>query len=512
MSKKISLLMVLGVLVLTVFLVTTGWAGQKSAAKKKIFTMAVQDFGTERWWPQTGGLASLVNQSVGDGLTRVISPWVVKPAIAASWTVSPDGLKWDFALRNDAYFADGTKVTPQDVIFTLEGRKDFVGWSGLKANISTMEARGNHVIINLSNPIPQMLDNYLGWMPIRSKAHIDKVGWDGYNKIPIGAGPFKFVEHKKGEYAILEKNEKYYGQKAKVDRVVLKMVKEPATRIAMLRAGEVDATFNELGPNTAELTRYGFRSMQYGPPTQDLLFFNRLSRPSRVKSVFDDVKVRLALLHAIDREALARAIYHGLGEAGGNVFGVARSMGDAYYNKDYPAHAYDPAKAKQLLAEAGFPNGFQTEIRTYPAKKDLAQAIMSYWAQVGVQASLRLDDNEGSLMDVWYKHLEEGDFAFIHQASPTVGVPMLFAIDPNAVSCAYASPETDLRKVGDAVVGTENQAKWTRDVFTPAMYKATGILPLAELRMGVIGLGPRIKSWPQTDYRTIGFEFVELTD
>ena len=132
----------------------------------------------------------------------------------------------------------------------------------------------------------------------------------------------------------------------------MKIVKEPATRVAMMRTGEVDATFNELGPNTAELTRYGFRSMKSGPPTQDLLFFNRLTRPSRVKSVFDDVRVRLALLHAIDREALARAIYHGLGEGGGNVFAVGKTMGDAYYNKDYPAHAYDPAKAKQLLAEA----------------------------------------------------------------------------------------------------------------------------------------------------------------
>ena len=89
---------------------------------------------------------------------------------------------------------------------------------------------------------------------------------------------------------------------------------------------------------------------------------------------------------------------------------------------------------------------------------------------------------------------------------------MLFAIDPNAVSCAYASPETDLRKVGDAIVGTENQAKWVREVFTPAMYKAMGILPLTELNLGVIGLGPRIKSWPQTDYRTLGLEFVELSD
>jgi peptide/nickel transport system substrate-binding protein len=511
MPKKFSLLMVLSVLMLAVLLVTTGWAGQSPAAKEKTFTFAVQDLGTEKWWPQAGGYQSLVNQSVGDSLTRVHSPWVVKPGIASSWTVSPDGLKWEFILRDDAFYTDGTKVTPQDAIMVLDGRKDYVGWSGLKANITTMEARGNRLIINLSNPVPQMLDNYLGWIPIRPKPYIDKVGWDGYNKLPIGAGPFKFVEHKRGEYAILEKNDKYFGKKPSIDKVVLKIVREPSTRIAQLRTGEADATFNELGANTAELARYGFKAKAAGPPSQDWLFFNRLSRPSRVKSNFDDVRVRIALLHAIDRAALGKAIYHQLGEGGGNVFGVGKAMGDAYYNKSLPAHAYDPAKAKQLLAEAGFPNGFKTEIRTYPAKKDLAQAVASYWTQVGVQTTVKLDDSDGATMEVWYKHLEEGDFAFIYH-TVAIGIVDLFAVDSKAISCAFASPETDLRDVGDRIVGTENQAKWVRDVFSPTMYKHMPILPLTETPLYVIGLGPRIKNWAEVDYRTLGFEYVELTD
>jgi len=484
---------------------------QEEEEAEKVLTVAVEDLGTEVWWPQTAGYESIVNQSVGDSLTRVLSPWVVEPAIASSWTVSTNGLRWDFTLRDDAYFTDGTKVTAEDAKFILDLRQELSGWSGLKKNITTVEAQGNHLIINLSNPIPQILDNYLGWLPIRPKHYIDEVGWEGYNKIPIGCGPFKFVEYKRGEYAILERNDEYYGHKPSIDKVILRIVHEPATRIAMLRTGEADATFNELGPNTVELVKYGFRVKAAGPPAQDYVLFNRLSRPTRVESVFDDVRVRQALLYALDRDALAGGIYHGTAVGGGNVFGVTKALGPASYNEAYPAHPYDPDKARQLLTEAGYPNGFTTAIRTYPAKTDLALSMMSYWNAVGVKAELILDDTRASTIDNWYKHTSEDDFCFL---DCTVGIGMvdLFIVGSGADSCGYSSPETDIRDVGEAVIGAENQAKWLHDVYTPIMYEAMGILPLTETTLYVIGLGPRIKSWTDVDYRTLGFEYVELYD
>jgi peptide/nickel transport system substrate-binding protein len=509
--KKLCALLIVGLMALTVAFAGGKAEVETKAAPVKSIVVAVGDLGNEEWWPQNSTYSSFVGQSVGDGLVRVMSPLVVKPAIAKEWTVNPEGTRWEFTLRDDAYFSDGTKVTPEDVIFTLEGRQQFQGYSGLKQKITTMEAQGDKVIINCSSPIPQILDHYLSWCPIRPKAYTEKVGVAGFNKKPIGCGPFIFVEGAKGQYYRLARNPNYYGKKPEVDEVIFKIVPEPATRIAMLKTKEADISWNELGPNTAELVRNGLRAQQWSYPAQVPFFFNKLvyNDPEVQKSsIFKDKRIREALTYAIDRNAIANAFYHGMGIPAGEVICVGKSLGRAY-NETLKPYNYDVNKAKELLAQAGYPNGFETELRTYEYFKDIAVSVASYWDAVGVKAKVRIYE-QSQLFDIWYKRLEpQSDY--INLFVTVAFGPAAFAyLDRSAQACTYASPVTDLRKEGDAVVGKANQEKWMREVLCPALYAEMGTIPIVEMPNGVLGLGPRIKEWPETDDHSLGLEFVTL--
>jgi peptide/nickel transport system substrate-binding protein len=506
MFKKAELCIVIGCILLVGTMGQESWA----AGGKKTLTIAIDHMGSEVWWPPYTSYESFISQSVGDGLVRIISPYQVEPLLATEWKVDPKGLRWEFLMRDDAYFSDGTRVTPEDMKYTLEQRQKYMGYSGLKQYVTSIETQGNRLIINLSTPTPQMLDNYFSWLAVRPKALLEKIGGEKFNKNPIGCGPFKFVKHVKGEYVKLEKNEKYYGKKPEVDEVTFKIVQEPSTRIAMLRTGEADITFNESGPNVAELNRYRFKAVPFGWPVQDVIFFNRLKKAGQKPSKFSDKRVREAILYATNRDSMAKAFYHGLASAGGGVTIVGKGLGSPPYNKNYDTYPYNPNKAKQLLAEAGQAKGLEMELRTVPPYKDLATAIASDLKQVGITVNLNIWD-VATYVNHYYKHLSEDDFAYLGLLYAT-GPASYVYIDPKAMVSTYVSPETDLREKGDAVVGHENQVKWMHDVLIPALYKAQGVLPLIERPYGVVGLGPKIKNWPKMDGHSLGLEFVEKTE
>ena len=508
MSKKIRIILAISCTLLVLAVISADWAaGAPKEAKVKL-TLAANSLGSEVWWPPYTAAEANISQSVGDGLVRILSPFNVEPLMATEWKVSPDGKRWEFTMREDAYFTDGVKVKPEDMQYTLEQRKKYMGYSGLKQHILNIETDGNRVIINLKSPVPQMLDNYLSWLAVRPKHILEKIGDEEFNKHPVGAGPFKFVKHVKREYVTLEKNENYYGKKATVDEVTFRVVPEPSTRIAMLRAGEADISYSEIGPNTAELTRYGLRAVRFGWPCQELIFFNRLKKYDQPPSKFADKRVREAMLYALDREALAKALYHGMADAAGSVTIVGKALGSPPYNNQYDTYPYDPDKAKKLLAEAGHSKGFDMELRAYPANKELATVISSYLGQVGINVNIKIWEI-ATYVSAYYKHTSQEDFAYLALGYAT-GPACFVYIDPKSMVCQYASKETALRQVGDAVIGTENQRKWMHDVLIPALYNAQGILPLIEHPVGVIGLGPRIKHWSKMDGHSLGLEFVEL--
>ncbi|MBI4310625.1 MAG: ABC transporter substrate-binding protein [Chloroflexi bacterium] len=470
-------------------------------------TFAINSFGTEVFWPQGITAEAIIGQNMLEPLVRTMSPWRVEPAIASAWKVGEDGLTYDLTLRNDVYFHDGTKLTPEDVKFTLSFVDQYVGFSRIKGgNIVSTEAIGNHLVIRTKVPVPMMFDNYLGRIGVIPKAYVDKVGVAGFNKQPVGAGPFKFVKQVKAELVRIEAFEQHYRKVPHLKELTWMLVPEPTTRIAMLRTREADISFNELGLNLAELKRYGLRPISFGHPVQSVMFFNRPATKERPASRFDDARVRKALLYAMDREALLKALYSGYDDARpGAVFLVGRTLPS--YSDRYPAYPHDPARARELLAAAGHAQGFEVDLLTTPEGRNSALAIASDWEKVGVKASVKMYESV-ALLGMWFGRRIPGDSIVLTSAYAN-GMPSLVYLDPAAQVSMFASKETEkLSFEGGAIVDPAKQEEWMRNALVPAMYDLMPVLPILEYPLGIFGVGPRVKSW--TEFSIFSFSLETL--
>ena len=239
----------------------------------------------------------------------------------------------------------------------------------------------------LNEPWPDFMTAYgtlwsaAGW--ITPKNYFEKVGPDGYKKHPIGLGPYKFVSMKPGIELVLEANDDYWGKKPSVKRLVYLSVPESTTRLAMLKRGEADIAYLLEG-QLAELIKddpqlkLGFSG---GIGTHHLDFFDMWDP----KSPWHDPRVRKAASLAIDRKGLSEAETLGASKPTGNV--VLKSMEYAVPIEPDP---YDPAQAKKLLAEAGYPNGFDGgDLTPIPPYFSVGEAAVNYLGAVGIRMKLR---------------------------------------------------------------------------------------------------------------------------
>ncbi len=231
---------------------------------------------------------------------------------------------------------------------------------------------------------------------IMSPAAIEKYGPDIF-KHPVGTGPFKFVEWIPNDKITLERNDDYWGEPAKLKTLVFRSIPDNTARFLELQAGTIDGMDNpnpddmpvaEKDPNIQVLLRPAFNVGYLG--------INQAHKP------FDDVRVRKAIAHAIDKKAIVDAFYSGLGEPA-KEFMPPSLWG---YNPDIEDYAYDPAKAKELLAEAGYPDGFETTLwvmpvpRPYfPQPQQVGEAIQQMLADVGIKAKIVTKD--------WGTYLDE---------------------------------------------------------------------------------------------------------
>lgn len=478
-----------------------------AATAQTRITIAINTLGPETWWPQDVANNKYLTGTIGDPLVRLVSPYRLEPALASSWKVSDDGLTYEFTIRNDIRFHDGSKLTPEDVAFTLapENAQNYVGFSRMKnGNLLSVEAQGDRVIMKLKEPIPFMIDGYISRISIRSKAYFERVGAEGYNKNPIGTGPFKVVEHVKSQYVKMVANDQYFGGRPKVDELIWRVVPEPATRLAMLRNREADVTYNELGSSTGEIQRYGMRAVSFGMPRQSVLVFNQLLRKDKAESRFSDIRVRRALTMAVDREAVANAIYFGKDRAGA-LFILPRDT--ASLDPKYQPLPYDQAKAKALLAESGHPRGFKVDLYAPNNLKDLAVLMVSYWQRIGIEAKLNLLD-PASLSNAWFNRTVTGDSIILAQTLAN-GVASLVYLDPAAQVAAHYSPEMDaLRIQGNAIVDPAKQDEWFLKIFAPKVDALYPVPVMLEGRDGVFGFGPRVKEWSKFEAHAMGFQWL----
>jgi peptide/nickel transport system substrate-binding protein len=308
------------------------------------------------------------------------------PSLAESWTASKDGLSYDFVLRKNVKFHNGDPVTAEDVKFSYDRYKG-VASKQVKDHVASVEVLDpGRIRFKLKKPWPDFLTFYLSstaasW--IVPKKYIEKVGDEGFKKAPVGAGPYKFVSFTPGVEMVMEANEQYWRKAPHVKKLVFKVVPEESTRLAALKRGEVDIVYSVRGELAEELRKSPGLTLK--PTVIQAPFWIHFVDQWDAKSPWHDKRVRVAANHAIDRTAINQALTLGFSKIS---WSFIPSTFDFFWQP--PAYKFDPAAAKKLLAEAGYPNGFDGgDYHADVAYANLGEAAVNYLQAVGIRTKLR---------------------------------------------------------------------------------------------------------------------------
>jgi peptide/nickel transport system substrate-binding protein len=337
----------------------------------------------------------MVQEAVHDALVKPMPTNLMSPSLAESWTESPDGLRYEFVLRRGATFHNGDPVTGDDVKFSFD-RYRGAGVKILKEKVKAIEVPApNRVRFILKEPWPDFLTFYAtpatGAAWIVPKKYVEQVGDDGFKKQPIGAGPYRFVSSQPGVEVVLEAYEKYWRKVPSVKRLVMKVVPEEPTRLAMLKKGEADIAYLMTGPIAEEIKRTP--SLKLVPSGGQWIPSICMLDQSDPKSPWADRRVRLAASHAIDRKTIADADSLGASPPAGSLIPPVIE-----FALPTEPHKYDPAKAKQLLKEAGYPNGFDAGEMTGTVQfANVAESVISNFQAVGIRARFRTMERVAAL-------------------------------------------------------------------------------------------------------------------
>ena len=376
---------------LAVSLVLSGAPAPAAAAPEGTMTWAVHASLAPAWFDpaETTGISTpfMIIYALHDGLVKPMPGQAMAPSLAESWTVSKDGLTYDFVLRKGVKFHNGDALSAEDVKFSFERYKG-VASATFKAHVAAVEAVDPHrVRFRLKRPWADFMTFYAtpatGAAWVMPKKYVERVGDDGFKKAPVGAGPYKFVSFNPGIELVLEASEAYWRKTPSVKRLVFKSVPDESTRLAMLKRGEADIVYSIRGALAEELRRTPGLTLK---PTLGT-FTEWIAMPDQwdPKSPWADRRVRLAANLAIDRKAINEAEYLGFGKISSSI--IPQDFEFAWMPPPYP---YDPARARQLLAEAGYPRGFDAgEVFSDMVYVPITEAAANFLQAVGIRAKLR---------------------------------------------------------------------------------------------------------------------------
>jgi peptide/nickel transport system substrate-binding protein len=329
----------------------------------------------------------MVLYALHDALVKPMPGNIMTPSLAESWTAAKDGLSYEFVLRKNARFHNGDPVTADDVKFTFERYKG-AGGKLLKDKVKEVQVLApNRVRFVLKEVWPDFMAFYgtsatgAGW--IVPKKYIEKVGEEAYKKAPVGAGPYKFASFTPGVELTLDAFPDYWRKAPSVKRLVMRSIPDETTRAAAVKTGEVDAAYLFGGAVAEDLKRSpGVRVV--APLLYGIYWLDFLDQWDP-KSPWHDRRVRQAASLAIDRNAINQAEMLGLGKAAG-----AFVPPEFEFSLKIDPPAFDPKRAKQLMVEAGFPNGFDAgDLTPLPPYTSVAEAIGGYLQALGIRTSVR---------------------------------------------------------------------------------------------------------------------------
>ncbi|MFO1150651.1 MAG: ABC transporter substrate-binding protein [Alsobacter sp.] len=385
----------------------------------------------------------------------------VQPGLATKWEVSADGKAVTLTLREGVKFADGSAMTADDVKWSLDRARDpkAGAWSSSLASIDSVEASGGTVTLKLKNPDPTIIPALATFNAaiLPQKLFEASPGANAEEKAkafaekPIGTGPFMMTAWKRGVSMTLKRNPYYWkqGEDGKplpyLDELEFQIIPDDATRLLKLKAGEIDGTEFIPYARVKELQADSNLRMELWPSTRVryLTFFCGPTFKDGKPNPLSNVKVRQALNYAVNKDAIIAITTLGLGKPMRSFMSATTPL---FSGQDL--YKYDVAKAKSLLAEAGFPNGFETSIYSLSGNGDDANdlaAVQQMWAQVGVK--LRIDQVDNATRTARYR---EENFAmrtsaWTNDISDPSQITSYFAYFPNihSLHSMWQDPKVD---------------------------------------------------------------------
>ena len=371
-------------LVLAAALCLTGGAHAQAAKNRVTLAMVLEPTGLDPTIAPAAAIGEIVHYNVLEGLTKINVDGAVTPLLAESWTMDPDGKSYTFKLKKGVKFHDGETFDASDVKFSFERAKDDKSTNKAKKavfdNISRIDTPDVHtVILTLNNAD----GNFLFRMGENTAVILDPKSAAATATKPIGTGPFTFEDWKKGSSVSLAKWPGFRDAKAvKIERVTFRFINDPAARVAALLAGDIDGVPRLDAPQAVKQLQADKRFVVSLGATagKGIMSINNKKKP------FDDVRVRRALMHAIDRKAFIDGVLEGLGKPIGSHFAPT----DAGYVDLTATYPYDPERAKALLKEAGVATPLNVTLTLPPpqyARKG-GEVLIAQLAKVGIVAKI----------------------------------------------------------------------------------------------------------------------------
>jgi peptide/nickel transport system substrate-binding protein len=504
---------------LLVLFFTLPCSAQKAAPKvvpKGEATIVVQEaFSMTGGDPHTaiGAGAMNITNLIHESLVMKGPDGKLAPALAKSWQFSKDGLSVKFNLNEKAKFHDGTPVTANDVKFSIERalkpELKYVKAGTMKEYMEKVEVTGNQqVTVFFKSPYPALLEWCAQHLDVIPKAYVEKVGDAEFAKKPIGAGPFRWIDGQQDVFVKAEAVPDHYRKVPSVKTINMKFVQEGSTIMAMLKSGEADivqipaANLEEVKKDPK--LRVVWSKFVYAP---NLLFCD-LAFPEA--SPFKDKKVRQAASLAINRKVIAEKLLNGAAEPWGDIFAPYHPGNDPNLKAD----PYDPQKAKTLLKEAGYPNGFDTTF-TFGLLGDKveAQAIATDLVRIGIRVTLVELEQATFLRNMREKRFR----GLIRATSPfwsgmlQPGVAVESVLSSKNFNSYYAAPKVEA--AWTKLYGLSDQKEIVKQVKEVSKaWHDEGHRAILWAMHAPFGLSPKVKTYKPIAGRLqiIGLEYLEM--
>lgn len=380
MIKKINLLLILGLCLFVVFSVN-------AFAETNLIVTQMYDAVSLDPHGENDQASSRVRRQIYDTLVIQDDNLEIIPGLAVSWE-HVDDLVWEFELRPNVYFHNGEPLTADDIKFSYDRLRDpetAAPGAFILGSVEKVEVIGDLKIrITTNAPFAPMLAHLShGVTGIVNRKAVEEAGADYGTTVVVGTGAFKFENWSAGSHITLVRNPDYWGQVAAVDKVTFRSIPEGTVRAIELETGGVDIAMGVEPIDEGRLAQNPNVNIIRTPGLgADYVGFNCEKEP------FDDVRVRQAINHAIDMDLIIEVVYAGQGVRA--VSPISPTVWGA--NPNLEGYEFDPEKARALLAEAGYPDGFSTSIWTNsnPLRMQAAEIIQADLADIGIDVAVEI--------------------------------------------------------------------------------------------------------------------------